>query len=49
MLYFAYGSNLDENNWALWCKSKGYDAASRIGETKALSGAPQLDITSGTA
>lgn len=28
MLYFAYGSNLDEENWALWCRSKGYDAAS---------------------
>ena len=24
MLYFAYGSNLDEENWALWCDDKGY-------------------------
>ena len=28
MLYFAYGSNLDEENWALWCEKKGYEAAS---------------------
>jgi len=28
VLYFAYGSNLDEENWALWCEKKGYDAAS---------------------
>jgi gamma-glutamylcyclotransferase (GGCT)/AIG2-like uncharacterized protein YtfP len=28
VLYFAYGSNLDEENWALWCDKKGYDRAS---------------------
>jgi gamma-glutamylcyclotransferase (GGCT)/AIG2-like uncharacterized protein YtfP len=28
VLYFAYGSNLDEENWALWCNKKGYDRAS---------------------
>jgi gamma-glutamylcyclotransferase (GGCT)/AIG2-like uncharacterized protein YtfP len=28
VLYFAYGSNLDEENWALWCEKKGYDSAS---------------------
>jgi gamma-glutamylcyclotransferase (GGCT)/AIG2-like uncharacterized protein YtfP len=28
VLYFAYGSNLDEENWALWCDKKGYDPAS---------------------
>ena len=28
MLYFAYGSNLDEENWVLWCDKKGYDPAS---------------------
>lgn len=28
MLYFAYGSNLDEENWALWCDKKGYDRES---------------------
>ena len=28
MLYFAYGSNLDEENWALWCQNRGYDPAS---------------------
>jgi gamma-glutamylcyclotransferase (GGCT)/AIG2-like uncharacterized protein YtfP len=28
VLYFAYGSNLDEENWALWCDRKGYDRAS---------------------
>lgn len=28
MLYFAYGSNLDEENWELWCRNKGYDSAS---------------------
>jgi len=28
VLYFAYGSNLDEENWALWCDKKGYDSAS---------------------
>lgn len=28
MLYFAYGSNLDAENWALWCENKGYDPAS---------------------
>ena len=24
MLYFAYGSNLDSENWELWCREKGY-------------------------
>jgi len=28
VLYFAYGSNLDSENWALWCEKKGYDADS---------------------
>ena len=28
MLYFAYGSNLDEQNWNDWCRNKGYEAAS---------------------
>ncbi|MFW2388528.1 MAG: gamma-glutamylcyclotransferase [Polyangiales bacterium] len=28
MLYFAYGSNLDSENWALWCASKGFDPES---------------------
>jgi gamma-glutamylcyclotransferase (GGCT)/AIG2-like uncharacterized protein YtfP len=28
VLYFAYGSNLDSENWDLWCANKGYDAAS---------------------
>ena len=28
MLYFAYGSNLDDENWALWCEKKGYEVAS---------------------
>lgn len=28
MLYFAYGSNLDAENWALWCQKKNYDAGS---------------------
>ena len=28
MLYFAYGSNLDEENWALWCRNKGFDVGS---------------------
>jgi len=28
VLYFAYGSNLDEDNWSLWCENKGYDRAS---------------------
>lgn len=28
MLYFAYGSNLDGENWGLWCEKKGYDPAS---------------------
>lgn len=28
MLYFAYGSNLDADNWEAWCASRGYDAAS---------------------
>lgn len=25
VLYFAYGSNLDSENWAFWCASKGHD------------------------
>jgi gamma-glutamylcyclotransferase (GGCT)/AIG2-like uncharacterized protein YtfP len=28
VLYFAYGSNLDEENWTFWCDRKGYDPAS---------------------
>ncbi len=28
MLYFAYGSNLDEQSWATWCAARGYDPAS---------------------
>lgn len=28
MLYFAYGSNLDELNWGDWCRDKGFDPAS---------------------
>jgi len=28
VLYFAYGSNLDEENWVLWCENKRYDRAS---------------------
>jgi gamma-glutamylcyclotransferase (GGCT)/AIG2-like uncharacterized protein YtfP len=28
VLYFAYGSNLDEESWELWCKNEGYDPAS---------------------
>jgi gamma-glutamylcyclotransferase (GGCT)/AIG2-like uncharacterized protein YtfP len=28
VLYFAYGSNLDSENWELWCDAKGYDADS---------------------
>jgi len=28
VLYFAYGSNLDSENWVLWCEKKGYDPAS---------------------
>ncbi len=28
MLYFAYGSNLDVDNWVQWCETKGYDPAS---------------------
>lgn len=28
MLYFGYGSNLDVQNWAAWCETKGYDPAS---------------------
>lgn len=28
MLYFAYGSNLDEVNWADWCRKKGFDPGS---------------------
>jgi gamma-glutamylcyclotransferase (GGCT)/AIG2-like uncharacterized protein YtfP len=26
VLYFAYGSNLDSQNWSAWCRNKGYDA-----------------------
>lgn len=28
MLYFAYGSNLDADNWEAWCVTRGYEAAS---------------------
>jgi len=28
VLYFGYGSNLDVENWALWCRNKGYDLSS---------------------
>lgn len=28
VLYFAYGSNLDSEDWGLWCANKGYDPAS---------------------
>jgi gamma-glutamylcyclotransferase (GGCT)/AIG2-like uncharacterized protein YtfP len=28
VLYFAYGSNLDSDNWAHWCDNEGYDRAS---------------------
>jgi gamma-glutamylcyclotransferase (GGCT)/AIG2-like uncharacterized protein YtfP len=28
VLYFAYGSNLDAESWALWCLKKGYDPGS---------------------
>jgi gamma-glutamylcyclotransferase (GGCT)/AIG2-like uncharacterized protein YtfP len=28
VLYFAYGSNLDEENWELWCRKKGYQSGS---------------------
>ncbi len=28
VLYFAYGSNLDADNWAKWCKTEGYDSES---------------------
>jgi len=28
VLYFAYGSNLDAENWTAWCEKKGYDPAS---------------------
>ncbi len=28
VLYFAYGSNLDLENWNLWCANKGFDADS---------------------
>lgn len=28
MLYFAYGSNLDEQNWAEWCASTDHDPSS---------------------
>jgi gamma-glutamylcyclotransferase (GGCT)/AIG2-like uncharacterized protein YtfP len=28
VLYFAYGSNLDSQNWEAWCRLKGYEPAS---------------------
>ena len=28
MLYFGYGSNLDEENWAAWCEARGFVASS---------------------
>jgi len=28
VLYFAYGSNLDSENWDAWCRNKGYDSGS---------------------
>ena len=28
VLYFAYGSNLDEENWALWCRNRDFDERS---------------------
>lgn len=28
MLYFAYGSNLDDENWSAWCNHEGYDPRS---------------------
>ncbi len=28
MLYFAYGSNLDADNWEAWCASRGFEASS---------------------
>ena len=28
MLYFGYGSNLDEQNWAAWCEDRGFLASS---------------------
>lgn len=28
VLYFAYGSNLDVDNWKLWCERGGFDPAS---------------------
>jgi gamma-glutamylcyclotransferase (GGCT)/AIG2-like uncharacterized protein YtfP len=28
VLYFAYGSNLDAENWDAWCRNKGYDSGS---------------------
>jgi len=28
VLYFAYGSNLDLENWMLWCETEGHDPAS---------------------
>ena len=28
VLYFAYGSNLDEENWALWCRRRGFEVES---------------------
>jgi gamma-glutamylcyclotransferase (GGCT)/AIG2-like uncharacterized protein YtfP len=30
VLYFAYGSNLDIENWALWCANKGFDQDSIV-------------------
>ena len=28
VFYFAYGSNLDADNWVQWCEAKGYDPQS---------------------
>jgi len=28
VLYFAYGSNLDSENWDIWCANKGYEPGS---------------------
>ena len=28
VLYFAYGSNLDADNWVQWCEAEGYDPGS---------------------
>lgn len=30
MLYFAYGSNLDEENWSDWCTNRGHDPSSIV-------------------